>query len=108
MILDQMRASEQPQPQTQRFMSLIGHACIEARGPHSNSPPATTMLCPVTDSLPGRQSHVTAFATSSGWTSRPCGLDLVIACSASSSLRPVTAEILAAASLTRSVSVYPG
>ena len=46
------------------------------------------MLCPVTDSLPGRHNQATAFATSSGRTSLPCGLVLVMAATASPWLRP--------------------
>ena len=41
---------------------------------HSTSPPATAMACPVIASLPGRHSHSTALATSSGRTRRCCGL----------------------------------
>src|SRR5882724_8824281 len=67
MRLHEMRTGQQAQPQPQRLVMIIGQAAVHSHGSaHSNSPPATTMLCPVTDSLPGRHSHATALATSSG------------------------------------------
>ena len=99
--LDQVGAGEQPQPQPQRIVVIVAGArldvgpealCAALRAIHQlTSPPATTMLCPVTLSLPGRHSHNTAFATSAGVIRRCCGLCATRAASAS---RVVAAGLL--------------
>ena len=72
------------------------------------SPPATTIACPFIDPDPGDASHSTASATSSGLTSRPCGLDFASSARAASSVRPVLATILPTALSIKGVSVNPG
>src|ERR1700723_2443250 len=122
MVLDQRRATEQPQPQPQRVMMILPHASLtvgqgrlgrlgaayRAGRHHITSPPATAMLCPVMLALLRRHSQRTVSATSSGVTSRRWGLCDTNSASACASPRPVFAVILATAVRTRSVSVYPG
>ena len=61
-------------------------------GAHAVSPPSMGMAWPVTERAAGEQSQTTAAATSSGWTSRPCGLARTSSFSASSAERPVLAD----------------
>jgi len=86
---------------------LVGEPRFElhASRAHITSPPNTRMACPVTASEPGRHSHSTAFATSSGRTSRCCGLRWVSAARASASLFQVFETMFEIASRTMSVSV---
>jgi hypothetical protein len=60
---------------------------------------------PLTAAASSDASHTTAAATSSGFTSRPCGFVAVNDASASSGNRPLDFEIFATADAITSVSV---
>src|SRR6185312_5584441 len=118
---DLVGAGEEPQPQAQRHVMVIVYPRLRIerrrqrlqrallpRHQVVTSPPASTMLWPVTLSVPGRQSQSTALLTSAGAMRRPCGLVAVRVAIASLSLRPVFFTMLSTARVTMSVSVYPG
>src|SRR5487761_436555 len=108
--LDLVGAGEEPQPESQRRMVIVVHPRLRIERRRNRlqrslfprhqvltSPPAITMLCPVTLSVPARQSQRTALLTSAEVMRRPCGLVAVSVASASLALRPVFFMMLSTA-----------
>src|SRR5690242_1919741 len=80
LLLDEIRARQDAQPEAERLVVVAVRSRfvverLEALHPAS-SPPSTAIAWPVTPSEPGRHSHATAAATSSGWTNAPRGVSL--------------------------------
>src|SRR3569833_838206 len=124
-VLVLVRSGQNAQPQSQRYVVIVVNACFgihlwshddlecssflgRVLRHYVTSPPATTMLWPVILSAPGPQTHKTVCATSSGVIRRRCGFVATRDSNASASVRPVLRTMLAIASRTMSVSVYPG
>src|SRR5262249_54905912 len=123
--LDPVGAAQHAQPQPHRQVMIVVHAgfgihirldqferpfvfrhCFPLH--QVSSPPANTMLCPVTLPEPGWQSHTTVSATSRGSIRRRCGFVATSAASASVCVRPVLLTMLAIALRAISVFTYPG
>src|SRR6478672_6519722 len=112
-VFNAHRAGEHPQPQTQSLMVALLGACLQIKNyvlgvairvfaygrsachssSHITSPPAIAIDWPVMEALPGRHSHVTALATSSGSMMRFCGLRALNSARASVPERPVLATM---------------